>query len=299
MSITPNDVYSARSPEDLLARTKIPLARPEPPELGRRREHDADRGPAARRGRVRGKDQPMKRPSSPNRAVGYIRVSTARQAQHGISLEHQQDMIRAYCGAHGLELVELVVDDGRSAYKQPLHRRAAGRRLVELVQSGEVGAVVALRLDRLFRGIQDAINTVLAWSKRGVALRLLEFYGQAVDTSTPMGRMLLTMMAGFAEMESFAKAERARDAWDYKRSRGQRLGSLPPFGSRVDADGLVVEDSAEQAALALIREMDSAGAGASAIRRALIDGGHQPRGKAWHLKTIDRILAREAEEAAA
>jgi DNA invertase Pin-like site-specific DNA recombinase len=238
-----------------------------------------------------------RRQPDPRLAIGYPRVSTARQAADGISLEHQQDVIRAYCEARGLELVELVVEDGSSAYKQPLHRRDAGSRLVELVQSGQVGAVVALRLDRLFRSMRDAITTVEDWERLGVALHLVDMGGQSLDTSKPLSKMLLAMVAGMAEMESYMKSERTSEAWAYKLARGQRLGGKAPYGYRVDDEGYSRPVPAEQAALTLIREMDAAGEGASAIRQALIDGGHRPRGDDWHLKTINRILAREAEAA--
>lgn len=225
--------------------------------------------------------------------VGYARVSTGRQAQHGISLEHQADAINAYCQAHGLTLVELVVDAGHSAYKQHLCRRADGRRVCELVKAGAVGAVVSLRLDRLFRSIQDCINTSMAWDKAGVALHLLDMGGQAVDTSTPMGRMLMAMMAGFAEMESYAKAERARDAWDYKRARGERLGSKPPYGYRM-ADGIAVLDADEQETLDIIIGLRRAGLSYAKIADDLTRRGREPRGEAWYPTTIQRILARVA-----
>jgi DNA invertase Pin-like site-specific DNA recombinase len=241
---------------------------------------------------------PRRKPD-PKRAVGYIRVSTRRQKEKGLSLDHQRDAIEAYCAAEGLELVDVLVDGGVSAYSQPLHRRQAGARLVELVESGQVGSVVALRLDRMFRDMIEGVNGVLEWSARGVAARLLNFGGVPLDTSKAMGKIFLSMMAGLAEMESEIRSERIRDAWEVRLNQGRRMGGKAPFGFRFDPSdkGLPVPDPAEQAALTLIREMDAAGAGASAIRRALVDGGHQPRGKAWHLKTIDRLRARVAEAA--
>ncbi|NIO74765.1 MAG: recombinase family protein [Armatimonadetes bacterium] len=232
-----------------------------------------------------------KKEARSTRAVGYARVSTGKQAQNGISLEHQADAIKAYCEAHGLTLVELVVDAGHSAYKQPLARRADGRRVCELVRSGQVEAVVALRLDRLFRSIQDCINTSMAWDKADVALHLLDMGGQAVDTSTPMGRMLMAMMAGFAEMESYAKAERTRDAWDYKRARGQRLGSKPPYGYRM-ADGIAVLDADEQETLDVIIMLRRDGMSYTKIAEDLTRRGYRPRGARWHPTTIQRILNR-------
>ncbi len=233
-------------------------------------------------------------------AGGYIRVSTGRQAQEGISLEHQRDVIESYCKLHGLKLHHVVVDAGNSAYKQPLDRRTEGMRIMEMIDERQVGAVVALRLDRLFRSIQDCINSVMAWDKAGVALHLVSMGGLSVDTSTPMGRMLITLMAGFAEMESFQKAERARDAWEYKMARGERLGGKPPFGYRLEGHRPVPVE-AEQLAIDRIVNLSQQGISVAMICRNLEREGHEPRGSRWHSKTVVRILGRaiDAPERAA
>lgn len=238
--------------------------------------------------------RPKRRKPDRTKAVGYIRVSTDKQARNGISLEHQEDVIRAHCRAHRLELVELVVDDGNSAYKQPLARRAKGRRVIDLVESGAVGAVVVLRLDRIFRGMQDTINTTIRWDRLNVSLHLLDLGGQSIDTSKPMGRMMMALLGGFAELESYAKAERTRDAWDYQRARGRRLGSKPPYGWRVAADGHVVEDVAEQAVISAVLELRAEGRSVRRVREWLEESGVEPRGGRWHATTINRILDRAA-----
>ena len=237
--------------------------------------------------------RPKKRHADRTLAVGYIRVSTGRQAQEGISLEHQRDVIEAYCSLHGLTLHESVVDAGNSAYKQPLERRSDGARIMEMIDRRRVGAVVALRLDRLFRSIQDCINNVMAWDKAGVALHLVSMGGLSVDTSTPMGRMLITLMAGFAEMESFQKAERARDAWEYKVARGERLGGKPPFGYRLDGHR-PVEVEEEQVAIERMLTLRQGGLSVAKICKTLEQEGHKARGRRWHPKTVVRILRREA-----
>lgn len=49
------------------------------------------------------------------KAVGYARVSTAGQADKGVSLEAQQEKVQAMATVHGAELVEMIVDAGQSA----------------------------------------------------------------------------------------------------------------------------------------------------------------------------------------
>ena len=98
-------------------------------------------------------------------AIGYIRVSTSDQVDNGVSLEAQRERIGAYALAQGLKLVEIVADEGVSGAK-PLAERAAGARLVEVVdrptvrrRAPAVRHVIALKLDRLFRDAVDALET--------------------------------------------------------------------------------------------------------------------------------------------
>ena len=49
-------------------------------------------------------------PNGANRAIGYARVSTSEQAEEGISLQVQEDSIRAYAQLHGLELTDIFED---------------------------------------------------------------------------------------------------------------------------------------------------------------------------------------------
>lgn len=238
--------------------------------------------------------RPKARKADPRVAVGYARVSTARQATDGISLEYQQDAIAQYCRLHDLQLSYIVVDAGHSAYKQPLRRRAEGSQVIALASKREVGAVVTLRLDRLFRSIRDCIVTVMDWDKAGVSLHLIDLGGQSIDTSGPMGRMLITMIASVAELESYHKAERARDAWDHHRSRGKRLGSKPPYGYTMGEDGGLVEREDEQKAIKKIHRLRRRGLSVAKIAKNLDKRGPSPRGARWHAKTINRILERES-----
>src|ERR1700677_2248069 len=140
----------------------------------------------------------MKKPNEPtNQAVGYIRVSTLDQSRNGVSLEAQEERLRAYCTAAGLHLVALIREDGVSA-SIPLADRPQGAELLAAMKNG-VAHVVTLKLDRLFRDAEDALRQTRAWDKAGVALHLVDMGGQSINTASAMGRMMLTMMAAFAE----------------------------------------------------------------------------------------------------
>ncbi|MEM2125810.1 MAG: recombinase family protein [Candidatus Methanosuratincola sp.] len=184
------------------------------------------------------------------KALGYTRVSTEEQANEGLSLAAQAERIRAYCKAQGLKLMEIFTDEGVSAAK-PLATRPAGSRLLEALDAGEAQAVVAVKLDRLFRDAVDCLSTVRGWNERGIALHLLDLGGSAFNSASALGRFFLTVMAGAAEMERNLISERTKIALAYKRSKGEWLGAVP-FGYRL-LDGKLIPDPAEQELIAALK----------------------------------------------
>ena len=191
------------------------------------------------------------------KAVGYIRVSTTEQATEGVSLDAQHAAVTAYCTMRGFDLVAIVADEGVSAGKL-LETRPGGAELLETIKGREIAHVVAYKLDRLFRDAADCLNTTRDWDKAGLALHLVDMGGQAVDTSTAMGRFFLTVIAGAAEMERNLISERTTAAAAHKRSIGERISGEAPFGYRFDDDNQVIPDEQEQEILNIIRQLRAA-----------------------------------------
>ena len=81
-------------------------------------------------------------------AVGYVRVSTEEQAKEGVSLEAQQERIRAYAAMRGLELIEIYSEQGVSG-KIPLRQRPEGMKLVTAIDKKHARHILTLKLDRL------------------------------------------------------------------------------------------------------------------------------------------------------
>jgi DNA invertase Pin-like site-specific DNA recombinase len=158
-----------------------------------------------------------------NKAIGYVRVSTEEQAREGVSLAAQEDRLRAYCTMAGLELVGVLQEAGVSAAR-PLADRPQGGEVLRRVKTKQVQHVVALKLDRLFRDAEDCLHQTKAWDKAGVALHLLDMGGQAINTASAMGRMFLTMAAGFAELERNLISERTRLAMQHLKAQGRTFG---------------------------------------------------------------------------
>src|SRR5205807_777837 len=98
--------------------------------------------------------------------IGYIRVSTDKQADRGVSLDAQAEKIRAMAVVQGTELIDVIVDGGESA--KTLNRPGMAR-LLALVDGGDVESVIIAKLDRLTRSVKDLSTLLERFSKPGLA----------------------------------------------------------------------------------------------------------------------------------
>jgi DNA invertase Pin-like site-specific DNA recombinase len=196
----------------------------------------------------------------------------------------------------GLELVAVLPEEGVSAGK-PLARRLVGQALLRLIDERRVDHVVAFKLDRLFRDACDCLNHTRAWERQGVSLHLVDLGGQAIDTRSAMGRMFLTMAAGFAELERNLISERTRLVLDHKRRQGARLGGAPTGWRKVcGRDGKqtsLAMDPAGQALLARLRDLRDQGLSLTqVVARLTGDGVPTPRAGRWNIGTVSKMLRR-------
>ena len=221
-------------------------------------------------------------------AVIYIRVSTADQAEHGVSLDAQRERLSAYALACGLDVVAVVREEGISG-TIPLADRPEGSRVAEMVSSGKVRHVIALKLDRLFRSAVDALATTAEWDKSGIALHLVDMGGSSLNTGSAMGRMMLTMMAGFAQFERDLTAERTTAALAHKKANGAAY-SPTPFGKTREGDALL-DNEEEQGIITRIRAWREEGFSLRGIASRLNDEGVSTKqGRTWHASTVRYIL---------
>jgi site-specific DNA recombinase len=234
--------------------------------------------------------KPTKHHPSSTTVVAYCRVSTEEQAIEGVSLDAQQARIRAYCAMRGLELVDVVIDAGVSGYK-PLAERGGGARLLDMVRARRVHGVVALKLDRLFRNCADCLDVTAGWDRSGIALHLVDLGGQAVDTSSAMGRFFLTVMAGAAELERNQIGERTSLAMQHMREQHQYTGGMPRWGYRPDGDGTLVPVPQELKVSAEAKVLRDGGMSLVNIARVLAQHGFASRvGRAFGPEQVQRIL---------
>lgn len=214
------------------------------------------------------------------RAVLYTRVSTAEQANEGVSLDAQEASLRAYCGFRGLEVAHVIREEGVSAYK-PLSERHGGKQLLGLVESGAVQAIVGYKLDRLFRNTSDALENVKQWDQAGVSLHLTDLGGTAVDTASATGKFFLTILASLGELERNLVSERTRHAMAHLKSQGKKLGH-PPYGKNEEERAMILQAKA----------LHEYGYGYSRIARELTSMGYKTRkGTAFRAAQVMRLVA--------
>jgi DNA invertase Pin-like site-specific DNA recombinase len=166
--------------------------------------------------------------------IGYARVSTHKQ-----STDRQEgDLLGA-----GLRGDDLYIDHGVSGARasRPRFDDALGA-----LQEGDT--LVITTLDRLGRSTQNMLAFAEQLRGRRADLRVLNLGGGDVDTSTPMGSMLFTIMAALAQMEHEIKRERVIDSISKRRAAGANLGGRPQL----------VTDSQIRSALRLVEAGESA-----------------------------------------
>ena len=143
--------------------------------------------------------------------IGYARVSTEDQ-----KLDLQRDALRA-AGC------DKIFEEKVSATRGPMPGRLE---LLDYCRPGDVA--VLWRLDRLGRSLRDLVDVVNQLRQRGVALRSLH---EAIDTTTPTGKLTFHIFAALAEFEASVIHERTRAGLQAARQRGMKLGrprSLSP-----------------------------------------------------------------------
>ena len=137
-------------------------------------------------------------PGSKGTAVGYIRASTQDQTQ-GYSLDAQRAEIERYCERSGYELIRIYSDEGVGAHTDKISRRPQLSRLLEDAEQGQFVVVVVHTLDRWARNLRVQIEALEILGKASVGFASVT---ENVDYTTPEGRLMLTMMGGFAEFFS-------------------------------------------------------------------------------------------------
>lgn len=172
------------------------------------------------------------------RVVLYQRVSTALQAADGHGLDAQRTRLDAFAAERGMEVVEVIADEGQSGKDL---KRPGMLRVIELAERGLIDGLVVTKTDRVSRSLRDLLNLIELLRKQDVALVTTD---EAFDTTTPMGKAMQAVSAAFGELERDMAAVRTREALEEARRKGIRLGR-PPLGWTKEGGELVQSDRFE------------------------------------------------------
>jgi DNA invertase Pin-like site-specific DNA recombinase len=151
--------------------------------------------------------------------VGYARVSTTEQ-----TLDAQLSALRNA----GCERVFSERESGAKTDRQQLAKA------ISKLDSGDV--LVVTKLDRLARSTRDLLNTLAAITDKGASFKSL---GDAwCDTTTPAGKLMLTVLGGLAEYERHLILSRTNEGRKRAQARGVRFGRKPKLTSFQRAEAL-------------------------------------------------------------
>jgi site-specific DNA recombinase len=221
------------------------------------------------------------------RAIAYLRVSTEKQADEGVSLDAQRAKVLAYAQLYDLELVDVVVDAGESAGSL---ERPGLRRALKALKRGEAAALLVVKLDRLTRSVRDL--GLLIEQHFGTKGAVLLSVSEQIDTRSAAGRLVLNVLTAVGQWEKEAIAERTSAALQHKSQAGEFVGGAPPYGMRLAADGVHLEaDPAEHAVIARTAELRRAGLSLRDVAAELAAEGKLSRsGRPFAAAQIARML---------
>lgn len=157
------------------------------------------------------------------RVAAYARVSTNNHHQDP---EVQLRDIRAFCQYKGWEIVETYIDKGVSGAKAS--RPALNKMMADAAEK-RFDVVVVWKFDRFARSAQHMLKALETFNSNGIAFASTT---ENIDTSTPMGKMVFTVLAAVAEMERAITVERIHAGLRNAKAKGKKLG--PRFQHEID-----------------------------------------------------------------
>jgi DNA invertase Pin-like site-specific DNA recombinase len=163
------------------------------------------------------------------RAAIYVRVSTDRQ-----TIENQLRELRQIAERRGWEVVHEYHDAGISGAKSREARPGLDQMLKD-AQRRRFDVVMAWAIDRVGRSLIDLLGTIQTLEACGVDLYLDQ---QAIDTTTPTGRLMFQIVGAFAEFEHSIIRQRVRAGLKRAIESGKQLGRpkiAPAIEKRIQA----------------------------------------------------------------
>src|SRR5581483_7950423 len=173
----------------------------------------------------------------------YLRVSTEEQRERQ-SISTQREFGERYTQLHNITVYRVYADDGTSG-TVPLEDRPEGSQILNDARLGKFDQLLVYKLDRLGRETRLILNAVADLEKYGVRVRSMT---EEFDGGTSTGRLMLTLLSGFASHEREVIKERSVAGTLRVAETGAWLGGIVPYGYRKvgekrDARLVITEDA--------------------------------------------------------
>lgn len=155
-------------------------------------------------------------------AYGYCRYSSTNQNE--LSIEQQHIELSKYAKSHKIEIVKFYDDKAKSGTKD---NRDNFQAMIQECRKKEVQAILVWKTDRFARNTQDSLYYKMKLNKLGIDLISIT---QPIDTSSPEGNLMYTMLASIDEYYSKNLASNVKRAMNYNASQGLSNGGTAPLG---------------------------------------------------------------------
>ncbi len=200
----------------------------------------------------------------------YARVSTEEQASEGYSISAQLQTLRQYANLYNWEIVDEYVDEGISG--KNITGRPAMQRLVADVEQEKFQAVLVWKISRLSRNMLDTLTLLDKFEDYGV-----EFisYSENFDTSSPIGRLVVQLMASIAEMERNTLSENVKLGMKQRALEGSWNGGVIFGYDSIEKELVINKEEAE--VVKQIFTLYAQGKGLKAIANQLNKNGYRTK----------------------
>jgi site-specific DNA recombinase len=166
----------------------------------------------------------------------YTRVSTKRQVEEGISLDVQENRLRAYAESRGWTVYRVYSDEGRSG--SSMEARPQFMTMMEDASERKFDVITAYDISRLARNTKELLNAIDELKKYNINIAVLN---PQIDTTNAYGEMVFTIFGAIADLMRKETIDKIRDALEEKKLRGEPIGR-PPFGFKYENGSLTRDD---------------------------------------------------------